>query len=269
MVSSEDRWQLEFAAGSGIAGSTGGAVTVLLCGTEEFCREARRELKRKIPALSVVIAHELDTARRLAERGAPAAILAEDRVLAGDAPPLRQRRQAIAAALSLLAGQAPLVWIGSEEEAAAVGQLIPAGTAELVPRSALCLSAAVSLVQRHLRLAAASPHRRAPEAETRLPSLSLGELQLEGRDFGEVLRHELNNPLTGILGNAELLLLEIRRGQMQLPAHDRQRLEIIAELAVRMRETVRQLSDRWLAAGGQVPAEKQPATEEPPWPLRR
>lgn len=27
------------------------------------------------------------------------------------------------------------------------------------------------------------------------------------RDFAEVLRHELNNPLTGILGNAELLLL--------------------------------------------------------------
>jgi signal transduction histidine kinase len=26
-----------------------------------------------------------------------------------------------------------------------------------------------------------------------------------------VLRHELNNPLTGILGNAELLLSEIRR----------------------------------------------------------
>jgi len=30
-------------------------------------------------------------------------------------------------------------------------------------------------------------------------------------DFGEVLRHELNNPLTGILGNAELLLVEVHR----------------------------------------------------------
>jgi hypothetical protein len=29
--------------------------------------------------------------------------------------------------------------------------------------------------------------------------------------FGEVFRHELNNPLTGILGNAELLLAEVRR----------------------------------------------------------
>ena len=30
-------------------------------------------------------------------------------------------------------------------------------------------------------------------------------------DFAEFLRHELNNPLTGILGNAELLLAEIAR----------------------------------------------------------
>jgi signal transduction histidine kinase len=43
-------------------------------------------------------------------------------------------------------------------------------------------------------------------------------LQDEQRDFGEVLRHELNNPLTGILGNAELLLVELRRKKVDLPA---------------------------------------------------
>jgi hypothetical protein len=56
------------------------------------------------------------------------------------------------------------------------------------------------------------------------------------------------NPLTGILGNAELLL-EARRGTLDLPLQTLQRLETIAELAVRMRETVRHLSDRWEAAG--------------------
>jgi signal transduction histidine kinase len=70
-------------------------------------------------------------------------------------------------------------------------------------------------------------------------SLSLGELRLDDRDFGEVLRHELNNPLTGILGNAELLLLEVRRGKLDLPPQALQRLQIITEPAVRMRETVR------------------------------
>ncbi len=43
----------------------------------------------------------------------------------------------------------------------------------------------------------------------------------ETRDFGEVLRHELNNPLTGILGNAEMLLVALSQ-----PHHraDRSRL---------------------------------------------
>ena len=62
--------------------------------------------------------------------------------------------------------------------------------------------------------------------------------------FGEVLRHELNNPLTGILGNAELLLAEVRRkNDGRLPRGGQQRLETIAELAVRLRETVRRLSE--------------------------
>jgi signal transduction histidine kinase len=65
-------------------------------------------------------------------------------------------------------------------------------------------------------------------------------------DFGEVLRHELNNPLTGILGNAELLLAEIRRGDGgRIPPGGVQRLETIAALAVRLRETIRRLSQKW------------------------
>lgn len=72
-------------------------------------------------------------------------------------------------------------------------------------------------------------------------------LQREERDFGEVLRHELNNPLTGILGNAELLLVELRRKNLELPPQAQVRLETIAALAVRMRETVRRLSEEWQA----------------------
>jgi signal transduction histidine kinase len=61
------------------------------------------------------------------------------------------------------------------------------------------------------------------------------------QDFGELLRHEVNNPLTGILGNAEMLLARRDR----LPPAAIERLETIAELAVRLRETVRQLSRTW------------------------
>src|SRR5215472_13177637 len=67
-------------------------------------------------------------------------------------------------------------------------------------------------------------------------------------DFGEVLRHERNYPLTGILGNAELLLAEIRRKRDgRVPSGGEQRLETIATLAVRLRETVRRLSEEWEA----------------------
>jgi signal transduction histidine kinase len=68
------------------------------------------------------------------------------------------------------------------------------------------------------------------------------------QDFGEVLRHELNNPLTGILGNAELLLAEVqRKNDGAMPRGGEQRLETIAALAVRLRETVRRLSMEWEA----------------------
>jgi His Kinase A (phospho-acceptor) domain len=81
------------------------------------------------------------------------------------------------------------------------------------------------------------------------------EAPAEERDFGEVLRHELNNPLTGILGNAELLLVEFRRAALELPPKAKLRLETIAALAVRMRETVRQLSEEWESQGEAAPRE--------------
>ena len=65
-------------------------------------------------------------------------------------------------------------------------------------------------------------------------------------DFGEILRHEVNNPLTGILGNAELLLAECKKKDGgRLPVEAIQRLQTIAALAVRLRETVRRLSNAW------------------------
>lgn len=50
------------------------------------------------------------------------------------------------------------------------------------------------------------------------------------------LRHEINNPLTGILGNAQLLLLT-----PDLPEGLRSRLETIEELTLRIRDIVRRL----------------------------
>jgi len=53
--------------------------------------------------------------------------------------------------------------------------------------------------------------------------------------------------LTGILGNAELLLAECKKkkGSGILGEAALQRLQTIAQLAVRLRETVRRLSNAW------------------------
>ncbi|MGI8835569.1 MAG: histidine kinase dimerization/phospho-acceptor domain-containing protein [Pyrinomonadaceae bacterium] len=51
------------------------------------------------------------------------------------------------------------------------------------------------------------------------------------------VRHEINNPLTGVLGQAQLLLRE------DLNERARKRAETIEELAVRMRDIVAQLRE--------------------------
>lgn len=237
---------------------------VLLCGREDFCSEARHELARRRKDLRIADVDGLAEARQILGEVSPAVILAEERALAEPGEPWRARRKAIESALSLLAGSAPVVWIGPAEEGAQLTQAVRSGAVDFVPRSALCLPAAITMVERRLRGLARPASLNGPPAG----AISLVELRLDDRDFGEVLRHELNNPLTGILGNAELLLLEARRGTLDLPQQTLQRLETIAELAVRMRETVRHLSDRWEAAGANGSESEGNRGEPPHWPAR-
>ncbi|HTB92475.1 MAG TPA: histidine kinase dimerization/phospho-acceptor domain-containing protein [Candidatus Sulfotelmatobacter sp.] len=237
---------------------------VLLCGREDFCSEARRELQKRRKDLRIADADGIASARRILGEQSPAVVLAEERALAESDAPANIRRRVIESALSLLAGSAPVVWVGAAEEGPAMTQAVLSGPVDFVPRSALCLPAAVTMVERRLRSLSGS----APDNATRGGSVLLGELRLDDRDFGEVLRHELNNPLTGILGNAELLLLEAHRGKLDLPMQTLQRLETITELAVRMRETVRQLSDRWEGAGENSSAGNEKMAGPPPWPVR-
>src|SRR5713226_1305109 len=114
--------------------------------------------------------------------------------------------------------------------------LIEAGAADYVMRDGGCLPSALGLIRSRLRQAQSVADSARDSFE---------EAQ---EDFGEVLRHELNNPLTGILGNAELLLSEVHRNHDgKLPHGGEQRLETIAALAVRLRETVSRLSQEWEA----------------------
>ena len=59
----------------------------------------------------------------------------------------------------------------------------------------------------------------------------------EVADLVTRVRHEINNPLTGVLGQAQLLLRE------ELSDRARKRAETIEELAIRIRDIVAQLRE--------------------------
>lgn len=231
----------------------------------EFRGEVQLELQRRQNGVRVTFVHGLEPARSAAQKQTPAVILLEDRAVAAAATGPRHRISLVSAAVRTLVTLAPAVIVGNVEHRAELAPLLAAGSADYVPRTLCCVATAISVVERWLRL------RRGAAPQSALHAAGCGESTLAGalaataaprfsppgpptpspgdvlelRDFGETLRHELNNPLTGILGNAELLIVELRRRNIELPQSARDRLETIATLAVRMRETVRLLSEEW------------------------
>jgi signal transduction histidine kinase len=228
--------------------------TILLVSDDAALRAAaRHELETVDGRRHVSSVSSVDAARRIVADSAPAVILFAEAVALESGDP-HDRGLRLDMAVSSLASYAPVVVIGDAEHQPELSGLVAAGAADYVVRNDECLNVALGLVERRLR--------KAQEDGQTLPSVK--EIfhtprreplwTLDREDFGEVLRHELNNPLTGILGNAELLLSEIRRrpdGRLPLDAH--QRLETIASLAVRLRESVRRLSQQWEARQPPVP----------------
>ena len=209
--------------------------TILLVSDDaELCAAARREFEAKEKGLRVAAVCTVDAARRIVEDAAPTVILFEQTSLTqgegtlGKVPRLN-------AVVSSLAIHAPVVVIGAADQQSELAFLVEAGAADFVERAGGCLPIALEKVERRLR--------HAQQTGSDAQRLNAGKNIVNGEAFGELLRHEMNNPLTGILGNAELLLAEVRRkNDGRLPSGGQQRLETIAALAVRLRETIRRLS---------------------------
>jgi len=146
-----------------------------------------------------------------------------DGMLLGQAPVVESLRQ--------LTETAPVVFLDSNACQAQVSRLLAEGDVELVVRMGDFIPHAAALIERRLRWAERSGFGLGPPWA-----------ELTG-DIPEIFRHEINNPLTGILGNAELLLAHGDR----LTAIDTQRLHTVVDLAVRLRENVRRLSNAWEA----------------------
>jgi len=204
-----------------------------------LCAAARREFETGIAGLRVAAVSNVDAARRVLKEEAPAVIVLEleEVSAAAEAGGTRGSLPRLDAIVTSFTVHAPVVVIGTAERREGLSELIASGAADFVARDeGSCLPETLDVIQRRLREATPAVD------ESSEPSAACKD------NFGEVLRHELNNPLTGILGNAELLLAEIRRNDDgKLPIGGRQRVETIAALAVRLRETVRRLSAEWEA----------------------
>jgi signal transduction histidine kinase len=213
--------------------------TILLVSDDAgLCAAARHEFESKPERLRVAAVSTMDAARRIVEDAAPAVILLEETVALAGPDGKAGKTPRLDSVVSALAAYAPVVVIGGADREWELAALVAAGSADFVSRAGGCLPVALGLVEQRLRHS-----QRTPD----LIVVPNGEAK-EEEAFGETLRHELNNPLTGILGNAELLLAEVRRkNDGRLPNGGQQRLETIAALAVRLRETVRRLSDDWEA----------------------
>ena len=194
----------------------------------------RKEFDSNALRVRAAAVSSVAAARRVLEQDSPGVILLEEDAVAAESDGARGMAPSLEAVVAPLAIHAPVVVIGPAEKRRELSGLIDAQAVDYVAREGECLENAFRSVQRRLQRA-------------RQQSAGASEM-FEGQeeDFGEVLRHELNNPLTGILGNAELLLAEIhRKRDGKIPNGGEQRLETIAALAVRLRETVRRLSQEW------------------------
>jgi signal transduction histidine kinase len=183
-------------------------------------REIASRVERFGPAGRVVIASTLAELRLCASRSAPR-VIGLDGDLLEDAP--------IVQALSPLIGVAPIVLFAPVERQSEIVSLVVSGDVEFVARAGNYVPVVAGLMERRLRWTEQSNSLVGPPWA-----------EFPG-DIGAVFRHEINNPLTGILGNAELLLAHRER----LTPVDTQRLQIVVDLAVRLRETIRRISNAW------------------------
>lgn len=191
----------------------------IICATRQLAREYVNEFHRIAEALDLRPIARRAEARRLAARVS---------VFLLDQSGVETRsKQVLKRTVERLVEVAPVIVVAAPERQSELRALLSAGTTDFVARTGNFVPVAVGLVERRLKLARMVTTAAAEEIKT-----------VRSADFGEILRHEVNNPLTGILGNAEMLLAR-RDG---LPPSAVERLETIANLAVRLRETVRRLS---------------------------
>ena len=195
---------------------------IALLGVAEsgLSRQLINEVLRFGKTYQLPVATSLAQIRARLESVSPVVILLDESALNG-AP--------VEVAVRELTESSSVIVVANPALQGQVTRLVAEGDVEFVAR-----------VGEFARLAASLIERRMLWAERSQLALALPWSEFPA-DFAGILRHEINNPLTGILGNAELLLTH----REKLPASATQRLETIVDLAVRLRETIRRISQAW------------------------
>jgi len=160
----------------------------------------------------------LEDLKRRAGVALPQLIVLDDRIL--------DKNATLEEAARHLVAFAPVIVLACPPRHRELTELIAAGEVDFVARSDGFLTLMASLVKRRLRSSCRTPREFVPGWSSTWPY-----------DFAEVLRREANNPLAGILGNTEFVLAKLR-GRLSPDAVER--LETVVDLAVRLRETIRQ-----------------------------
>jgi signal transduction histidine kinase len=194
--------------------------TLLGVADAALAQSLTREIERFAIRAHVAVASSLLQLRLLSTRGAPKVIFVDYELL--ESAPVGESLRQLAAA-------APIILLAPLERQAEIAALVAGGDIEFVARAGNFLPMAASLIERRLRWAGMSGSMVGPPWA-----------EFPG-DMATIFRHEINNPLTGILGNAELLLAH----RDHLSTVDTQRLQTVVDLAVRLRETTRRLSNAW------------------------
>jgi len=187
---------------------------------ESLAGEIVSRVRRFAPAGRMVRAASLFDLRLRAADSAPRVICVDCELL-GEQP--------LSEALAPLLSVAPVILLAPVDRQQEAAPLIVSGDVEFVARAGDFAPVLAAVIERRLRWAELSA------------SLLGAQWPEFPDDLGSIFRHEINNPLTGILGNAELLLAHRER----LSPVDTQRLQIVVDLAVRLRETIRRLSNQW------------------------
>jgi signal transduction histidine kinase len=141
-----------------------------------------------------IILEKVEQARKSIGRISPAAIFLDESAIGPE------ERETLESSVALLTESAPVVVAAAPEKQTGVSFLITSGAVDFVARTNDFLPLVAGMLDRRVRMA------------ERVAGMVQFPKDERSSDFGEILRHEVNNPLTGVIARAARSLAAVRRG---------------------------------------------------------